>query len=180
MTIRILSSLETDSLTQGQHIEATRTVSGGVVTALQLSAGATRTGTSVIGVASEAYNNEGGENALVGSESAVIDLGDGSNPQPKYGHDAVAKVHMDGVIWTKERELLNSAAYHVDAQKHIKWQHAIKIEPGTVARTLIFARGVRVPVLDVSGEMVIWKDGVAHLPVIIDEALWGLKLTKLR
>lgn len=179
MAIKILGPVENESLTQGQHIEATRHRDGGVVTALQLSAGATGNSTSVIGVASEAYNNDGGSNALVGAESAVVDLGDGSNPHPKYGHDSVAKVHMDGVIWTKERELLNSAAYHIDAQKHVKWQHGIKIEPRTVARTLIFARGVKVPVLDVSGEMVIWKDGTAHLPVIIDETLWGLRLTKL-
>lgn len=181
-----LDPIVSPALVQGFGVQATKTDAGGVVTAAQLSAGATAPGVLVIAAASEAFDNVGGgANPLVGNEAAVVDLDDDNDDKPHFGYDAVAKVRMDTAAPVRHRVLANSAAFRASSQPETGFQHLLRAEPGTIDQALIFAAGnPGVALGKISGDMVLWRpdaQGVNRLywPVVIDGLLWGVPLAFL-
>lgn len=178
MTIENYPPAESKELVQGSGVGAVKTTDGGVVTAAQLSAGATGDGAIVIGVASEAFDHAGGgAAALVGAESAVIDLDDDEDAKPHFGHNAVAKVRMDNALPVRHRILGDSAAYFASAQPETGFQDLIRAQPGSIDRTILqIAGNPGATFARLSGDMVLWRNGLPFLPAVIDGELWGLPL----
>lgn len=172
---------ETPSLVQGSGVQATKDTPGGVVTAAQLSAGATQPDTIVIGIASEAFDNlGGGSNDLVGAESAVIDLHDDQDDKAHFGHNSVAKVRMDNAAPVRHRILSNSAAYYATSQPETGFQDLVRAAPNTIDRTILNVVGnPGATFARVSGDMALWHGNKLYLPVVVDGTLWGLPLTYL-
>lgn len=182
--------VEKPELVQGSGVGALKTGDGGVVTAAQLSAGATGKDSIVIGVASEAFDHAGGgAAALVGAESAVIDLDDDDDRKPHYGHNSVAKVRMDWMPkilkWLlKRRVLFNSSGYYVSAQPETAFEAALEVEPGAVAVAIIQAPGCPgVMLAQISGDMCEWHNEGGHprlyWPIEVDGQRWGVPLKYL-
>lgn len=172
---------DSPALVQGSGVETTKTTDGGVVTAAQLSAGATGSGTIVIGVASEAFDNVGGgADDLVGAESAVIDLDDDCDTKAHFGHNVVAKVRMDDASPVSRRILHNSAGYYVSAQPETGFESALRVAPGAVSSALIDAPGNPGAVLArLSGDMVEWHKDRLYVVLLIDGERWGIPLVFL-
>lgn len=175
----------TPGLVQGTGIVATQG-DGGVATAAQLVAVGEGQGGTIIGVASEAFDAEGGgANALVGAESAVIDRDDDYDTMPHYGHNSVAKVRMDNDAPVRHRVLGNSAAYFASSQPETGFQDLMRAQPGSIDRHILNVAGNPGATLGrFSGDMVLWRrDGAGvnklYLPVVVDGVLWGIPLTHL-
>lgn len=181
MTTQTYPPAESPALVQGSGVQATKTTAGGVVTAAQLSAGATQPDTIVIGVASEAFDNRGGGgNDLVGSEAGVIDLDDDNDAKVKWGYNAVAKVRMDNAAPVRHRVLGRSAAFVATSQPETGFEYLLQAAPNTIDRALINAPGnPGVALGKISGDMVLWRNGRLYWPVVVDGMLWGLPLVYL-
>lgn len=172
--------VETEELIQGSGVYSEGTSK--VITAGQHVAVGKGKGSIIIGAATEAIDAPGGgANALNGHESGVLDLDDDNDNCPKFGYHAVAKVRMDNEpLLKKRRPLSNATAYKISSQPETSFGSAMSPEPGSIERTFFdFAGHPGVPIITISGDMVVWKNGIAYEVIVIDGKRWGKALTYL-